>query len=141
MYIPTDSGYWVSEDFCRLAEIIKDYDEHLELRWIPPDKRTDIDTSKPYAIVDTRSDYIVFHASELDTPEEILTRLWSNDNTKHDVMKFMTISDNARKAMELKREIDQREEAMEEAAWLIGTKKNYIKHRGKKLDDQLREID
>lgn len=140
VYIPSEMGDWINEDFARLAEIIKDYDPGLELRWIPPEKRTDVDTSRPYCVVDTRRNYIVFYASELDTPEEILTKLWTGDNTKGDLNKKLDAFDAAQKAMKLKREIDKREELMDQVEWLIGTKKNFIKFNGKKFDDQLREI-
>ncbi|MGH7791990.1 MAG: hypothetical protein ACREOB_06695, partial [Thermodesulfobacteriota bacterium] len=136
----SETSGWIDENFQRLAEVIQDFDNYLELRWVPPDKRTDIDTSKPYAIVDTRSNYVVFYASELDTPTEILARLFEGDNTKHNMARKVEAYDMAQRAMKLKEEMDRREEYLDKIAWLIGTKKNYINFNGKKFDNQMREI-
>lgn len=147
MMIATESGDWVSEQFQRLAEIIKDYDPYLELRWIPPGQRdTDADKKNPYCIIDTRSNYIVMFASERDNPESILARLWSADNKHGSVLDRLDAENAAREAFRLKAEMDDHEMKKDFTAWLIGTKQNYMKVRNPvtdeklKLDDQLRRI-
>lgn len=141
MYVPTETNHWVDENFARVAEIIKDYDPYLEFRWIPPDKRvTKEDKSKPYCVVDTRTNTIVFYASELDTPEEILTKVFDADNYRGDVMKRLDARNAAVKALEMKTLMDEMEEAKDKAAFLMGTKKNFIRHDGYLLDDQLRKL-
>jgi hypothetical protein len=124
MFVVTDDGQWVNEHYHRLAEIIQDYDPCLELQWIPPGQRTDeADKKNPYRIVDTRSDSVVMFASERDSAEEVLARLWGADNANGSVLD------------EMKRDF---------VAFLIGTKKNYIDvthpvtGEKLKLDDQLR---
>lgn len=142
MYIPTDDGRWVSEHFARLAEVIKDYDPQFELRWIPPEYReTPEDRKNCYVVWDTYSNYPVFHAGELDTPESILGRLFDSDNRNGDVLKRIDAHNAAIEALQLKEELDRREEQQDYAAWLAGTNKNYIKLKGGRVvDDQLRRI-
>lgn len=141
-FIPTESGVWVNEHFERLARVVQDYDPQFELRWIPPQHRTDPeDRKKPYVIWDTVSNSPVLYASELDTPEAILERLFLGDNTKGNVLEKLDAHNAAVKAMQYKEELDKREEQKDYAAFLMGTEKNYIQlGKGRKVDDQLRPI-
>lgn len=142
MWVPTETGHWVNEQFAQLAEIIKDYDPYLELRWIPPEKRADPEDSRnPYCIVDTRSNYIVRHCSDSDSPVSILTSLFSADNRNGSALNRMEAENAAIEAFRLKEKMEEYEQLQDEAAFLMDTKKNYIKHNGVKLDDQLRRIE
>lgn len=147
MLIALDDGQWVNEQFHRLAEIVKDYDPYLELRWIPPGQRdTDAEKKNPYCIFDTRSNYIVMYASERDTPQSILARLWSADNRHGSVLDRLEAENAAAEAFKLKERMDEEETKKDFTAWLIGTKKNYMKVRNPltgekvKFDDQLRRL-
>lgn len=139
--IPQQTDFWVSEEFSRLAEVIQDYDPHLELRWIHPSQRTTaVDRAAPYCIFDTRSNYIVMYATELDTPAEILGRLFDADNKHGDVLKRMDAQNAAVKALEMKKHIDAAEEAKDLAAFAIGNEKNVWKHNGVKFDAEMRRL-
>jgi hypothetical protein len=142
MHIPTETGVWVNEHFERLARVVQDYDPQFELRWIPPAARTDPeDRKKPYVIWDLFTNTPVLFASELDTPESILARLFDADNKQGDVLKRLDAHNAAVKAMKMKEEMDIAEERQEYAKFLIGTPKNYIQlGKGRKVDDQLRPI-
>jgi hypothetical protein len=147
MMIVTENGEWVSENFQRLAEIIKDYDPYLELRWIPPGQReSDADKKNPYCIIDTRSNYIVMFASERDNPQTILARLFSADNKHGSVLDRVDAENAAAEAFRLKQQMDDEELKKDFISWLIGTKQNYIKTKNPvtgeklKLDDQLRRL-
>ncbi len=147
MYVVTDDGQWVNEHFHRLAEIIQDYDPALELQWIPPGQRdTDEEKKTPYRIIDTRSNYIVCFASERDSAEDILARLWGADNKQGSVLDRMEAKNAAIEAFKLKERMDEEEMKKDFTAFLIGTKKNYIKATNPvtgeklKLDDQLRRL-
>ncbi len=109
VYIPTDDGRWVNSDFERLARLVNEYDEHLEFRWIPPDKRTRED-KKPYIIVDTRTEAAVLHASELDTPEDILTKLYLADDKFGNVLTRMEAHNLAVRIVENQKWLDERED-------------------------------
>lgn len=147
MHIVTDDGTWVSETFHRLAEIVKDYDPYLEMAWIPPGQRsTEEEKKNPYLIRDTRSDYIVMFISERETPEGILERLFMADNKHGSVLDRMEARNAAQEVLRLKEKLDEEELKKDFAAFLIGSKQNYIKTKNPitgetlKLDDQLRRI-
>lgn len=143
-YIPADDGRWVDENFARLAEVIQDYDPAFELRWIPPEHRTDPeDVKNCYAVVETtpNGEFVVFHAGPTATPEEILTRLFEGDNKHGDVLKRLEAHNAAVQALEYKRQMEIREEKMDKVAFLMGTKKNFINMGGGRVvDDQLRTV-
>lgn len=142
MHIPTETGVWVNEHFERLARIIQDYDPQFELRWIPPEARTDPDDrKKPYVIWDLFTNNPVLFASELDTPEDILTRLFNSDNKYGNVLDRLDAHNAAVKAIKLKEQMDLSEERKDYISFLVKTKKNKIQ-LGKKqfVDDQLRPI-
>lgn len=140
VFIPTDSGEWVSEHFERLARVLKDYDHYLELRWIPPANRTR-DDKKPYVVVDVRSGTPVLYASELDTPEEILARVFNADNTKSNVISRLDNMDMARRVLALSAHKDRLEEAEDKAKFLLDSPLNTIQMDGKKFDHQRRVIE
>jgi hypothetical protein len=145
VFIPTDDGQWVSEEFERLACVIQDYDPALQLRWIPPMHRTRED-KRPYIIVDTRTNTEVMYASELDTPAQILGKLFMADNKNGSVLDRIEAENRAQEALDMKMKMDIYEEAMEKAKFLIQKRKNYTvmgrdeNNRLIKLDDQLRRI-
>jgi hypothetical protein len=139
VFIPTDTGEWVDENYERLARIIKDYDSCLELRWIPPAARTRED-KKPYVIVDTRSNSAVMFASELDTPTDILVRLACSDNSKGDVVSRLEAQETAQKLMEHKKWVDELEEAKDKANFLINTPLHYASVDGVKFDADRRRM-
>lgn len=141
-FIPTDDGRWVSENYERLARVVQDYDPQFELRWIPPENRTTQEERiKPYVVWDTITNSPVFFASELDTPVDILERLFLGDNTKGDVLKKIDAHNAAIEAMKMKEQLDAAGERMEYAQWLMATQKNFITlPGGRKVDDQLRPI-
>lgn len=142
MHIPTETGIWVSEHYERLARVVQDYDPQFELRWIPVAARIDPDDrKKPYVIWDLVTNTPVFYASELDTPEDILTRLFIGDNSKGNVLDKIEAHNAAIMAMNMLEDLDRREEKMDKVAFLMGTEKNYIQlGKGRKVDDQLRPI-
>lgn len=141
IYIPdTDNvNQWVSEKFSILAEIVQEYDPHLELRWIPTDMRTRED-KKPYVIVDTRTNYPVIYASELDIPEQILAKLIEGDNKNQNVLKTLEAQDAANKLFAMKEYLNKMEEAAEEAKFFMKSPLNWLNFNGKKFDDQRRVV-
>lgn len=148
-YIPTDDGQWVSEKFERLARVIKDYDPNLELRWIPPAKRTRED-KKPFCVVhfnpQNGAEYVVLHASELDSPEDILARLWGADSKTGDVLAKLDIHNDAAEALRLKDQQDRMAEATDRAEFLHRSPINYLRWgkdaegRPIKMDDERRRL-
>lgn len=147
MFVVGNDGSWVNEKFAQLAEIIQDYDPYLELQWIPPGQRDEEqDKKNPYRIIDNRSGYIVMFASDRDTPESILARLWGADNTRGNVLESLDAQNAAAEAFRLKERMDEEELKKDFAAFLVGSNKNYhhLKHpvtgEKMKLDDELRRM-
>jgi hypothetical protein len=137
----SQADMWVSAEFERLAEIINDYDQHLFLEYIPPDRRADLtDQSQVFRIVDDRNNKIVLYASSVTNPTEILTRLWSMDNGKESVVRRLDAHNAALEALNLKRQIDEREEKKEFAAFVFKNTKSRWEHEGRIFDDQFREL-
>jgi hypothetical protein len=140
MFVP-ELDRWISEEFSRLAEIIQDYDPYLELRWIPPEHRTDPEDKKnPYCIWDTRTNYVVMFASELDSPVAILAKLFDIDNKNGDVNKRLQAHNAAQQAMQMREWLDEREAAKDFSAFVFSNKKNYWTHEGRKRDDEFRDL-
>lgn len=140
IYVPTGSGQWVSQEFQNLAEVIHDYDPWLQLMYIPADKRTR-DDKKPYMVLDTRNNKPVLYASELDTPTDILERIFLGDNVKSgDVLKRIEAREAAEKVLKAKQWMEQLEEMGDVAKFFVKSEQNVIRHNGKKFDEQRRVI-
>lgn len=142
MYIPTETGHWVSEEFMLLSEVIQDYDSNLELRWIPPENRTTENERKKPCMIWHRGQMVpIMYISEREDPAEIIARLFLGDQRHGDVLTKLDKLDAANQALEMRRQMELAEEAKDQVAWAVGTNKNYIKFNGKKFDDQFRELD
>lgn len=134
--------YWISHKFYILTQIVKDYDPYLEMRWIPPDKRdTDFLREHPFAIVDTRTNYIVKAISEKDEPELILAQLFDMDNVKNDPFKKILSRNAAAEAFRYKQFLEGLQEAGEKATFFIKNAKSRVEVDGILYDDQARRID
>jgi|SRR5436190_5621458 len=139
VFIPTDTGEWVNEDYERLARIIQEYDSNLELRWIPPANRTREDR-KPYVVVDTSTGTPVLYANELDTPTDILVRLVSSDNSVGNVIDRMEAYEVASKLQQHKKWLDELEQAKDMANFMLNTPLHTIKIGGVKFDNERRRM-
>lgn len=135
----TDINQWISEKFALLAEIVQDYDPYLELRWIPPDKRTR-DDKKPYVVVDTRNNTPVQYASDLDVPEQVLAQIIQGDNRNGSVLSKLEAYEAAHKLFLMREYLDKMEEAAEEAKFFMKSPLNWLHFNGKKFDDQRRVV-
>jgi hypothetical protein len=129
-----ESGHFISSTHQRIAEIIKDYDPDLELAWVPPDKRI-VGDDKVFAVIDRARNYVVLEFTEEEADHRILARLWNNDVAKQggpealwDKMERERI---ALKAIELKEQLDRRQELLDFAATVIKSPLHSFKHRGK----------
>jgi len=138
----TEEGVFVGEKWIRLNEIIQDHWPDVSLRWIPPVNRSNVDSSKPYAIVHSPSNaapYIIMFASELDDPVTILAKLYQGNTHQKDVASFIEAQEDAEAMFELKKAKEAREEAIDMAAWFVGTHKNWVKM--KRPDGSIYKID
>lgn len=139
VFIPVDDGRWVDENYARLAEIVQDYDPTLRLGWIPPEQRTR-DDKKPYVVIDTRTNQAVLYASELDTPPQILAKLFEADNKNGSVLSRLEAHNKALEVFAAKKRIEEFEEATEYAEFLFKSPLNTIRANGKKYDHNRKVI-
>ena len=125
----------LSADHARIAQIIHDYDDRLELAYIPPNMRTREDTH-PYAVIYNNSDTgnrdIVMRLKEDEVDHRVLARLWGADSRNHNVLDVLEKEEAARQAMEMLRKEDEAAEKAELAAWMVKAPKG-AKHNGVEL--------
>lgn len=132
-HLLTDQGA-LSQKHERVAEIIKDYDENLELAYIPKQERTDRD-SEPFAIVHTNPSngyrYVVMTCKESEVDERLLTRLFLANTDDQNVLARLEAEEAAKRLMDYRARMDEMEEKREFAQAVISSKKNYYRHNGK----------
>lgn len=124
---------FVSSKLQRLAEILQDYDPYLELKFIPPQLRTDID-ALPYCIVHSppgKKSYVVFYFQETDAPEWVLGRIFEGDNRRGDVQRRMDAQNAANEAFRLKEQMDARMEAADKFHFLATSRSNNFVNWGR----------
>lgn len=147
--VATEEGRFVSQKWMFLAEMLQDYNPSLELRWIPTEKRAIEDRDKPYMVVHKDKqgrNYIVLYASELDQPEEVMTRIIQSDMKHGNVLDRMEIRNNVQKLFDMRKKEEELAEQEEFATWLVKTNKVNPtfrdKHTGElvKLDSQLNRV-
>ncbi len=146
-----EAGCFVNGKLQRLAEIIKDYDSHLDLVWVPPNLRTSVD-SHPYGIKASHpwsSPYIVFYFSENADPEKILAKIFLGDQKNHDVIATLDAENAAAEAFKLKQRSDELDDLNDQLHFLATSRsKNTVnwgrdKITGKaiRLDSNRRRIE
>lgn len=137
VFVPTETGHWVNENYARLSEIINEYDPNLQLAWIPPEHRTVSDT-KPYAVVHTNpangKQYTMFFLTEdeMTRPDIILSRVFNGDiKNGADPLARLEAEERGKQLMELKAKMEEAEERQEFIASVVGSHKHYFKHNGR----------
>ena len=132
MLVPLTDGHWVNEKFAQIAEIISDYDSHLQLAWIPPEQRTD--KTPPYAVLETNGEgkvNIVFTIKEEDLNHTVLARLFAGDTHKNDVLGMIEADERARKALELKEQMEKSEARRDFIATVAKSPLHSFRHNGR----------
>lgn len=146
--VATESGRFVSQKWMFLAEMLQDYNPNLELRWIPTELRAPEDRDKSYMVVSkdrAGKEYVVLYASELDQPEEIMTRIINSDMKHGNVLDRMEVRNNVHKLFQLRQQEEELAEKEDFSRWLVETKKTNPTFRDKdgslvKLDSQLNRV-
>ncbi len=137
----SDIDAWVSAEFQRLAEIINEYDHNLFLEMVPVAENSNlIDKSKVFRVVDDRTKKIVLYADSLANPTDILTRLWSMDSTRGNVLARLDARNAAEEALRLKEKIEQQEAVRDFTAFVISNTKSRWTHKGRVRDDEFRDL-
>lgn len=130
--LDSETGTFISQEHRRIAEIINEYDETLQLIWIPVGKRTG--ETHPFAILhspDNKAPYIVRKVKESEVNEQLIAWLWTNDTNRNDVHAMLEAYDDARQAVEHKKAIEAAEEQAEVAGAILKSPLNVYRHNGK----------
>jgi uncharacterized protein (DUF736 family) len=132
--VATEDGHFVSEKHERIAAMIRDVDETLQLVWIPPENRVENDTAPPFAVVCTprdRQPYIVFTIKEDEFDERVIARLINGDLAHNDPLAWAQAVEDAEEAYKLKQRMDKAEERMDFVKTVVGSGKHSFRHNGK----------
>jgi nucleoside-triphosphatase THEP1 len=127
--VPHEDGSFVSEKVSRIIELIHEYSDKLEVRWIHPRERTNGEAA--FIIVELCQDGKFRTAftiqDEDDFDERILARIYAADQEKHgDVRIKIDDMNRARQALKAKEEAEQLEELNSITRFMIGTPKHRV---------------
>jgi hypothetical protein len=114
--VPCDDGSFISAKAMRVVEIIRDYDENLDVEWIPRERRLPGDNA--IRVVDNRvgglARVVLSFRDEaefiLEDGADVLERLFLADWTRGDPIARMDARNAAAKALELHRALERVEE-------------------------------
>lgn len=131
------------KDTSRLAEIINDYNDTLELRWIPKAARTEaMDDIRPFVIVQNLpngGENLVMYLSEQEiaNPAGVLARLFNSDHSKGPKGAVLARIENAERAKKIWEAKKAEEDLLErldfwKSVWK--SPKHTYRHNGMKMD-------
>jgi hypothetical protein len=117
--VAVDDGHIVTAKALRVVEIIRDYDHHLEVEWIPPEHRLPGDDA--IRIVDTTKRGLARMVMSFKDEGEftaqdgraVLERLFLADHERGNPMRRMEAHNDAARVLALKREREQYEEGLD----------------------------
>lgn len=132
--VPHADGSFISERVSRLIEIIRDYDRHLDVRWIPPAQRAADDPG--FALVSAvpgQPEYVVFYIQdESKFDGGVLERLYQMDAAKHgNILTKIEAENAAVKAIQAKLHTERLEEAHDIAYHIQRSSLNNYRHNGR----------
>lgn len=128
-----EAGKFISDRIRRVAEIINDYEHTLFIAPIPDQLRDD-EPDKSYALIHEQRDgkiYCVRKLREDEINEGLIEWVFAHDNNKSDVLAAIEAKDAAKQAMELKIQMEAREEEREIGETILKSKLHAFKHNGK----------
>lgn len=128
-YVPAADGSFISERHSRVAELIKNYNANLDVRWIPPANRSPDDPA--FCIVErTKSgkELIAFYCDDLN--DDILGMVYRGDNSKGNVLDALEAHNKAVRDIDHQTKLDERQERKELTAAILKSPKSIYKHNG-----------
>jgi hypothetical protein len=132
---------WVSQEFENLAHVLNDYDRHLFLEMVPKAEWDNlVDKTKIFRVVDTLRNKVVLYASAIDSPQEILARVWSMDQEYNKVVFNMDAQNNAAQALQMNKHAEELEAQKDFAMFVIKNKKSRWVHEGRVKDEHFRDL-
>lgn len=130
-YLLADSGA-LSQEHLRIAQILYDFDENLELTYIPEQDRTPED-KEPFALFHTHNGhrYLVMTIAPQDMNHKLVEKVFSAALDDHDVLGRLEAADAAQRAMELAAEVERRDERREFMESVLKSPKSTYRHNGR----------
>lgn len=130
------SGRALSAFHQRLAELIADYDDTLELGWIPPENRLPLDRDKEFAVIcrprNGEPPYVVMKIAEADCNESVLAAIIIRDNEHSNVLDRLEACEFADQAMKAKDDAERAAFQQDFVATVIKSPLHTFRHNGKK---------
>lgn len=132
---------WISAEFQRLAEVLSDYDPYLALEMVPISEWDNlIDKSKVFRVINTKDNTIVLYADSLQSPQDILARVWSMDQGKNNVLANLDAKNAAAQALQLRARIDEMEAQKDLVLWIAGNTKSRWVHEGRVKNEHFQDL-
>lgn len=127
-----ESGYFISAEHQRIAELINDYDPNLFLVWVPPSDRNS-ETSHPFGIIHRtpNGDYWVRKVKESELNAELIAWLWTNDNERNNTLAYLEKIEQANEALKLKKQMEELEAQKDIALTILKSPLHTFRHNGK----------
>lgn len=121
---------YINEDVSRLHRILKDIDPTLELRWIPPEMRTEQkDHEYPYVIMVfpyVGEPYIYRHLKEKDLNANLLADIMCDKKNTENLTDILEAQDIANNLLLAKRWEEEQEKAKDEMMFWIRQPKHRV---------------
>ena len=137
IFIPTEQGPWVSDKQRRIAEILYDYNERLQLQWIPPGQRGPEDYA--FRVVDTNEGtpyppYVVCFGHEAD--ERLLAQVFQADSaTQGNTLDFLDKLNSAQEIYQAKKTQEKMDEAKDFAEVVARNPSSSFWHNGYNFEE------
>ena len=134
--LPTvhDNGMFISAKVSRIVELIREHDQNLDVKWIPPQMRKPGDAA--FAITERLRDGSEVVAFYVDTEEQfdetVLARVYEADNKIHSVSSMVESRNAAVKAAQKARMADECQQHIDLMRSMIRSGKHTYRHGGKK---------
>lgn len=133
MPIPLEDGHWVNAKVARVVEILKDYDDKLDVVWIPPERREPGEAAFMVVEMTPKGPQPIFAVESEDYMDErLLEQVYRYDTQKHggNVLSEMDARNKARRDMVNKKHQEEMEAAHDLAYHILKSPKIRYKHDG-----------
>lgn len=127
----TGGGVELSANAQRVAEIVRDFDDTLELEWIPPLNRSPLNPHTPYRIIQRHPDYepyVVMEIREDQLDHRIIAALFKARNFD---LSDLEAEENAKRAMRMREKMDEQGEDAKFVKWAVNSTRT-VQHNGRK---------
>lgn len=118
----------------RIAEIIKDLDDSLELAYIPDEQRSVYD-KHPFAVIhrprDGRPAYVAMTMPENEVDERVIAKLIKRNTHQNDVLDELEAQEAALRLVQAKEQMEEMEEKREFAQTVLKSNLHTYRHNGR----------